>query len=283
MKQLNVRKIFILTVTLSVLLAILIISLTIYTLSTQTEEHAGPEIYILLAISLTSLASAAMSLLLLRPASVLNLKLKQSEDSLDNLDRLNKTLRAQRHDFMNHLQVVHSLIELKQYEEAGDYIEKVHTSIEKINSILKTGLPAVNAILEAKRQACESKGIDTTVEIRSNLTKIPIHAWELCRIFGNIIDNAAHALEDMRETTPRIHIEIYEDMISYGFKITNNGPSVPPELWKKIFEAGYKTPDSSGEGMGLYITKQIIEKHGGRIKIFSNENETAFEGTVPRT
>ena len=268
-------------VVLSILLAISIVSLTIYAFNFRTVGISGLEAFLLLIISFISSLGAVTAVLLLRPTSILNVKLKQAEDSLDDLKRLNNTLRSQRHDFLNHLQVVHSLIELKEYSEANDYIEKVYTCIEKVNSTLKTAFPAVNAILEAKRQACERYGIDIVVEVRTDLTDVSIPAWELCRIFGNIIDNSTNALSG-KQDGGKVRIEIYEDMISYGFKVSNNGPAIPPELWKKIFEPGYKSKESKGEGMGLHICKNIIERYNGKIRVFSDETETVFEGSIPR-
>ena len=46
-------------------------------------------------------------------------------DMVAQMDALNRSLRAQRHDFLNHLQVVFSLIEMEEQQEAADYIEKV--------------------------------------------------------------------------------------------------------------------------------------------------------------
>ena len=44
-------------------------------------------------------------------------------DAYGKLEELNSTLRSQRHDFMNHLQVVYSLLELEEHQAAGEYIE----------------------------------------------------------------------------------------------------------------------------------------------------------------
>ena len=76
------------------------------------------------------------------------------EDTLAKVEKLNSTLRAQRHDFMNHLQVVHSLIEMDEYKAAAEYIEKVYEDIERVSRIMKTSVAAVNALLQAKLMAC---------------------------------------------------------------------------------------------------------------------------------
>jgi len=265
-------------VVLDILLALSLIALTVYLFVFHYVDAA--ELYILPIISLMSLSGAIPPILMLRPMSKYNIRLKQTEESLDDLNRLNNTLRAQRHDFMNHMQVVHSLIELEEYTEANNYINKVYTDIEKVSKILKTGITAVNAILESKRQTCESKGIEVTVDISTTLSKISVPDWELCRLLGNIIDNSIIALSDIK-TSRRLFIEIFEDIHSYRFKISNNGPLIPPELWIKIFEAGYTAGTHEGEGMGLAICNEIISAYKGKLWVVSDEYETVFEGFIP--
>jgi len=263
---------------LNILLAISLIILTVYLFSYYSYEIS--ELIILPVISLISLAGAIPPILLLRPVSTYNIKLKQTEESIDDLSKLNNTLRAQRHDFMNHLQVVHSLIELNEFSDANSYINKIYTDIENVSSILKTGIPAVNAILESKRQTCKNKNIEVTIEINSTLSKIPVPDWELCRLFGNIIDNSINALSDV-QTIKRMTIEIFEDLHSYRFKISNNGPMIPSLLWTRIFEPGYTEGINGGEGMGLAICNDIISKHNGTLWVVSDEYETVFEGIIP--
>ena len=278
MKKFNIHKLLRMMVVLDILLAVSLIALTVYLF--MFHYVSATELYILPIISLMSLSGAIPPILMLRPMSKYNIRLQQTEDSLDNLNKLNNTLRAQRHDFMNHMQVVHSLIELEEYSEANDYINKVYSDIEKVSNILKTGIPAVNAILESKRQTSESKGIEVIVDVSSTLSKISVPDWELCRLLGNIIDNSINALSDI-QTSRRLVIEIFEDMHSYRFKISNNGPMIPTELWTKIFEAGYTNGTHEGEGMGLAICNDIINTYKGKLWVVSDEYETVFEGFIP--
>lgn len=81
------------------------------------------------------------------------------EDAYTQLEDLNGTLRAQRHDFKNHMQVVYGLIGMGEYKEAQAYIERVYGDIQLVSSALKTASPAVNALLAAKAADCGERGI----------------------------------------------------------------------------------------------------------------------------
>lgn len=202
-------------------------------------------------------------------------------DSLDQVGELNKTLRAQRHDFMNHLQVVYGLMELEEYHEASEYIEKVFNDIQKVSRVLKTSNPAVNALLQAKIIFGEKRGINTKINITTQLKDLKIPSWEFCRVLGNIIDNAIYALQRIEEERI-IEINIFQDLKNYGFRIKNNGPEIPKQIREKIFEAGFTTKGEKGEGMGLAISKEILEQYGGSISVLSQEKWTVFEGFIPR-
>jgi two-component system sensor histidine kinase AgrC len=203
------------------------------------------------------------------------------EDTLARLEKLNATLRAQRHDFMNHLQVVHSLIEMDEYKAAAEYIEKVYDDIKRVSRIMKTSVAAVNALLQAKLMACEKQGITMELDVRTQLKDLAISSWEFCRVLGNLIDNAIYAVLES-DSEKFIRIELYEDLWHHYFRVMNSGCPIPGELAGRIFEAGFTTKGDRGEGMGLAITKRIVEEHGGTIGTAREGDRTVFAGRIPR-
>lgn len=88
-------------------------------------------------------------------------KLKRHYDDLQashkNLEKLNGELRSQRHDYLNHLQVVYGLMQLEEYKELQKYLEPVYKDMQKTGKALKTSKPAINALLKAKMDEAESK------------------------------------------------------------------------------------------------------------------------------
>lgn len=203
------------------------------------------------------------------------------KNTLDELQNLNTTLRAQRHDFMNHLQVVYGLMEMEDYKEATEYIETVYNDIQKVNQVLRTANPAVNALLQAKVLFGEKRGITTKLTITTQLKDLKMPAWEFCRILGNIIDNAIYVLQE-KDGYRLIEVELYEDLKNYGFRIKNNGGKIPENIIKRIFEVGITTKGDKGDGMGLAIVKELIEEYQGQINVKSDDQYTFFEGSIIR-
>lgn len=202
------------------------------------------------------------------------------KSTLSQVENLNKTLRGQRHDFMNHLQVVYSLMEMKEYNEAENYIEQVYNDIQKVNKVMKTSNAAINALLQAKILDCEKRNIKVELKVTSRLEAFPVPSWEMCRVLGNIVDNSIHALEEINDNRI-LEINIFEDLKTFGFSIKNNGPLIPENNLPKIFEAGFTTKGSKGEGMGLFTTKNIVERYNGVITVSSNDY-TTFDLKFPK-
>lgn len=235
-------------------------------------------IYIYLSVGLL-LLSTLITILGLYFAS--RYKNDNLEESIKNLEDLNTTLRSQRHDYLNHFQVIYGLMELKEYEEARKYIDPVYKDILKVSKALKTAQPAVNALFQAKMEVAEKNNIDLFLEIRSDLKNIPIEPWNLCKILANIIDNSITALSEV-DKDKNIHIEIGEDKTNYTFLVYNNGPVIPDNLINDIFKQGFTTKKEQGHGMGLYIVSKIIREAGGTLEAVSNKEKTSFRIELPK-
>lgn len=206
-------------------------------------------------------------------------QLDDMDDTIESMENLNNTLRAQRHDFLNHLQVVYSLMEMEEYQEANDYIDKVYGAITSIGRVMKTANPAINALLQAKLAACEKAGVQVEMNIQSSWKNLSIPGWEMCKVLSNLIDNAIDALQEVSDR--RLVLTLTEDLRSFRFAVANNGPMIPLKSQKSIFMPGLTTK-AAGHGMGLFIVKQTLNEHGGDINVISNAEKTEFSGWVPK-
>jgi len=237
---------------------------------------------------LISVATACIALLVTIGAAVdirEALLARRKSDEADTLtsmvhqmDELNRTLRAQRHDFLNHLQVVFSLIEMEEYQEASDYIEKIYGDMQSVSRAMRTDNPAINALLRAKLATCEESGIHVTLDVRGSWKNLPMPAWEMCRVISNIIDNAMDALKNT--TDKQLSITLSEDLHGFSFSVSNNGPMIPPQNLRHIFDPGFSS-NGEGRGMGLYIVRSTLENYGGIIRAQSDAAYTTFAGSIP--
>lgn len=207
------------------------------------------------------------------------IRLKSNYDALmesyRNLEELNSTLRAQRHDYLNHLQVVYGMMELEEYEDLHNYLEPVYKDMLKTGKALKTSKPAINALLKAKMGEAEAKNIDVYVEVKSDLKELHVADWEVCKVLSNLIDNAMTALEGV-DGEKKIEIDVTETKEEYTFTISNSGPMISEEIQEQIFKQGFTTKLGEGHGMGLYIVQNVLKENAGSISLSSDEKETAF-------
>lgn len=203
------------------------------------------------------------------------------QESYQNLEKLNSNLRTQRHDYLNHLQVVYGLMELEEYGELKKYLQPVYKDMLKTGKALKTSKPAINALLKAKMDEAENKGIDIYIEVNSNLQNLQVEDWELCKVLSNLLDNAMTALSE-KEGEKKIELDITEDSGNYCFHVSNNGPMIPEEMQEHIFKQGITTKKGEGHGMGLYIVSNVLKDYKGTIELKSKENETTFSFSFPK-
>ena len=280
--QLNVRKAALYSIVINSLQIIAVCVLAVFILHDGINQSLhGPtgDIVVLILAAVVSWG-AAMDIREAYKAGKLSFKINGLNETVSQMSDLNIQLRIQRHDFLNHLQVVYSLIEMREYDEANRYIEQVYGDIQSVSQALKTACAPVNALLRAKIAEAEQKGIRVECIVHAVWEKLPLPAWEMCRVLSNLIDNAMDALQGTK--APCLWIYLNEDVKSYAFEVKNNGPAIPEKHLHSIFDAGFSGKGQS-RGMGLYIARETMRSSGGDLTVESCEEYTAFSGYVPKT
>lgn len=241
----------------------------------QTLGELNPAVWICAVLILVASLATIMGIY-----AVSRYQDQSYEESMRNLEGLNGRLREQKHDLMNHFQVVYGLLELGEYEEACAYIRPVFKDIQRLNMALKTAQPAVNALLQAKLETASQQGIDLYLEVGTTLKNITIKPWDLCRILANLLDNGMTALEHA-EGERRLVLRMQELKGDYRIEISNNGPQIPKQHLTEIFRAGFTTKKEEGHGQGLAIVQRLVKEAGGSVTVESDEERTAFLVILP--
>lgn len=102
---------------------------------------------------------------------------------------------------------------------------------------------------------------------------------EIVQVWTNIILNALQAMNDKGNLI--LMTQKKEDTM-IEIRIRDNGPGIPIEIQKKVFDPFFTTKNpGEGSGLGLDLTKSIVEKHGGNIRLESEEGKTEFIINLP--
>jgi len=155
---------------------------------------------------------------------------------------------------------------------------KVYTYLDQapVQSInLHDGLDSTLVVLKNKlKPEFKIKRIYT-----EDMPKIEAYGSELNQVWTNIIDNAIDALNGGGEIIIRTRYDAQWAII----EIEDNGLGIPEEIQPKLFDPFFSTkPPGHGTGLGLNVAHNIVvQKHQGRIDVFSKPGKTRFEVRLP--
>lgn len=193
------------------------------------------------------------------------------------------SLRAQRHEFGNHLQVISGLIQLSNDCKALEYIHNIAQEVKTSGNLsVADESPIINALLLTKFTQAQNSGIKFSVDLQADLSRIELPQYKVGKVLANIINNALDAVSELREDERRIEVKVFEASTYMVFRIWNNGSLIEPSYMQKIFEPGYTTKGEKGQGLGLYIVKTLVQEMNGEIQVESNPQDgTAFIISFP--
>jgi signal transduction histidine kinase len=138
----------------------------------------------------------------------------------------------------------------------------------------------VEAALRIHRKSIAAKRIRLNVSLASDVV-LEVHPGEMLQVLSNLIGNALDALPPEgalylrgRRSRHQIHL-----------LVADAGHGIPPAISEKIFEPFVTTKTGKGTGLGLTISKAIVEKHQGKIRVRSStrpgRSGTAFRISLP--
>jgi len=103
---------------------------------------------------------------------------------------------------------------------------------------------------------------------------------KLKRVIMNLVNNAIDALHDTKTANPRIDVSAGRVGEDVRIILRDNGPGIPSEIIKTLFEPFVTSKKANGTGLGLAIVRQYITAHGGEIAV-SNDQGAVFTITLP--
>jgi signal transduction histidine kinase len=217
----------------------------------------------------------------------------------DRLTLLGQMTSSFIHEFRNPLTSIQGFIQLLKSDYPNmQYLEIISNELEQLNFRISQFLLlskkeiigkdkenfGLTKLIEDVLTFLYPSIVDSKVKIHQDLIEdITLYGYadEIRQVFINIIFNAIDVLNHYRNPNPTIEIISYvEGNQNIFINISNNGPMIPIEIQKTIFEPFFTTK-TLGTGLGLFVCKEIIEKHKGELSCTSTPKNTTFSISLP--
>jgi signal transduction histidine kinase len=138
-------------------------------------------------------------------------------------------------------------------------------------------------VVKAFEAPFDEKGLSISLDAPDEECTADLDPRRIEQVLTNLIDNALKFTEN-----GRVVVRVERDPSNVVFSIQDSGPGIPTELHQKVFEKFFSLDDEpregrQGVGLGLAISKGIIEAHGGRIWLNSRRGAGAtFSFEIPQ-
>ena len=164
--------------------------------------------------------------------------------------------------------MVNTLNEFRKFfrpSKENEYFS-IHSALESVKIILKDELIQQNIVLETQ--------IDKKIKIEGAKN-------EFVHLFINFIKNSIEAFNENRIARRFITIRAYNRHAKTIIEVEDNAGGIPPYILNDIFKLNFTTKEkTSGTGIGLYMSMQIVQKHNGILSVANTPEGAIFTITL---
>ncbi len=172
------------------------------------------------------------------------------------------------------ISVINDFLNVARIEE-GRFLGK--TSAESMEDLVREGIKAYGNLLKEKNIKLD------LILPPDPLSKIEVDKEAIILVLKNLIDNAIK----YNSVGGKVTVEVGHDKMGVSVKVEDGGMGIPENQKFKVFSKFFRGDNAiragtSGTGLGLFIAKNIIEAHGGKMGFESEENKgSTFWFTLP--
>jgi signal transduction histidine kinase len=172
-----------------------------------------------------------------------------------------------------------------EIELISDYSQHLSKTIDDFRSFFKedkeTQLISLKKVIEdtlnISKVSLENKNIELITKFEDH-KEIQTYPNEVKQVVLNLIKNAEDALLENNISNPKISVSIEQDMECSIIKVKDNAGGIPEDIIQRIFDPYFSTKlEKDGTGLGLYMSKTMIEDHcNGSIDVKNYDNGAQF-------
>ena len=193
------------------------------------------------------------------------------------VDNMYRQIRGWRHDYRNHIQTMKAYAASEDWDAIRRYLDLLDEDLTTVDTVIKTGNPMTDAILNSKISLAKSKNIQVIADANIPI-KLKSSEIDLCCIIGNLFDNAIEASVKLPED--KRLIRVYMDMRNTQLYISFTNFTAGKKMKKegKVF----RSTKGDGHGFGLVRIDAIVERLDGYISRNSEDGAFTTEILLPQ-
>jgi signal transduction histidine kinase len=173
----------------------------------------------------------------------------------------------------------------KKHTNITEYVHSLSETIDDFRNFFKPDKQKekislsspINRALKIVETSMSSKNIDIDLDLQVE-DELLIYQNEVMQVILNILKNSEDNFMEKNIDNPKIKISTSKENDSYIIEILDNGGGIPEDILPRIFDPYFSTKnEKNGTGLGLYMSKIIIEEHNnGELSAFNIDDGVCF-------
>ena len=199
------------------------------------------------------------------------------ETHYKEVDNMYRKMRGWRHDYRNHIQTMKALAASGDLPALREYLDGLEAELKTVDTVIKTGNPMADAILNSKISLAKSRDIQVIADAHIPV-KLKFSEIDLCCILGNLFDNAIEASQKLPKDKRliRVYMDMKNTQLYISFtNFTGEG---------KLTRVGrlFRSTKGEGHGLGLVRIDAIVDRLGGYLSRNSESGAFTTEILLPQ-
>jgi signal transduction histidine kinase len=170
-------------------------------------------------------------------------------------------------------------------------LDKISTLVRDLLGFSKGRIPQValtdpNAVArdvsDLYTDLARRAGVELALDLQPGIPPAPLDAAAMHACLANLVSNAIDACQVSEKPDCRVTLRTFADTAALSFEVLDTGCGMDYEVKKKIFTTFFTTKGEGGTGLGLLLTRKIVQEHGGAIVVDSHPGRgTRFTIRLP--
>ena len=206
-----------------------------------------------------------------------------TERQQETNELLNRILR---HHLLNSLTVIRGQSEVLRDEVDEDEAEHLDRVVERVETMTET-IEDIRSITRTLTEEPDLVPIDLVTTLHEEVRRLDLQYGDATfqkevpsgplyvagdELLGRALRNVlANAVDHNDRPTPDVEVAVTETVDTVEVTVADEGPGIPADQREAVFDPSERGVDSDGEGLGLFLTRSIVEQYGGTVSAGPND------------